>query len=95
MLTSGQVPQVRQPAPACRGSEPGPKKKGEAHQSFCALDQQPTLSKVEVTPLTICSRCAMARQGLQLGFAAVNGQEIRRAVYQLAIALEELARPHL
>jgi GntR family transcriptional regulator / MocR family aminotransferase len=51
--------------------------------------------KVEVTPLSIYSRRAMRREGLQLGFAAVSGQEIRRGVYQLAIALEELARPHL
>jgi GntR family transcriptional regulator / MocR family aminotransferase len=51
--------------------------------------------KVEVTPLSIYSRRAMRREGLQLGFAAVNGQEIRRGVYQLAIALETLASPHL
>jgi GntR family transcriptional regulator / MocR family aminotransferase len=49
--------------------------------------------KVEVIPLSIYSRGALRREGLQLGFAAVNGQEIRRGVYQLAIALEELARP--
>jgi DNA-binding transcriptional MocR family regulator len=30
------------------------------------------------------------REGLQLGFAAVNAQEIRRGVQQLAAALEEL-----
>ena len=29
------------------------------------------------------------------GFAAVNPQEIRRGVHQLALALEEPARPHL
>ncbi len=51
--------------------------------------------KVEVTPLSIYSRGAMRREGLQLGFAAVNGQEIRRGVHQLAIALEELARTRL
>ena len=51
--------------------------------------------KVEVTPLSIYSRGAMRREGLQLGFAAVNGQEIKRGVHQLAIALEELARLHL
>ncbi len=48
--------------------------------------------KVEVTPINIYSRRAMRREGLQLGFAAVNGQEIRRGIQQLAIALEELAR---
>jgi GntR family transcriptional regulator / MocR family aminotransferase len=51
--------------------------------------------KVEVTPLSVYSRGAMRRKGLQLGFAAVNGQEIKRGVQQLAIALEELAHPHL
>jgi hypothetical protein len=30
-----------------------------------------------------------------MGFAAVDVQEIRRGVQQLAIALEELARRHL
>jgi hypothetical protein len=30
-----------------------------------------------------------------MGFAAVNPQEIRRGVHQLALALEELTRPHL
>jgi hypothetical protein len=29
-----------------------------------------------------------------MGFAAVNAQEIKRGVQQLAIALEELARRH-
>ena len=51
--------------------------------------------KVEVTPLSIYGRGALQREGLQLGFAAVNGQEIRRGVHQLAIALEELARRRL
>jgi hypothetical protein len=50
---------------------------------------------VEVLPLRIYSRGAMRREGLQLGFAAVNGQEIRRGVHQLAIALEELVRTRL
>jgi GntR family transcriptional regulator/MocR family aminotransferase len=51
--------------------------------------------KVEVTALSIYTRRAPRREGLQLGFAAVNGQEIRRGVHQLAIALEELASPQL
>ena len=51
--------------------------------------------KVEVTPLSIYSRGPLRREGLQLGFAAVNGQEIRRGVHQLAIALEQLASPQL
>jgi GntR family transcriptional regulator / MocR family aminotransferase len=51
--------------------------------------------KVEVTPLHHYSRRPMQREGLQLGFAAVNAQEIRRGVDQLAVALEELSRPSL
>jgi GntR family transcriptional regulator/MocR family aminotransferase len=51
--------------------------------------------KVEVSPLRIYARCPLPRDGLQMGFAAVNPQEIRRGVHQLALALEELTRPHL
>jgi hypothetical protein len=36
----------------------------------------------------------MQRQGLQMGFAAVNAKEIKRGVHQLAIVLEDLARAH-
>jgi GntR family transcriptional regulator/MocR family aminotransferase len=43
---------------------------------------------VEVTPLSCYSHGRMAREGLQLGFAAVDGKEIRRGVLELAIALE-------
>ncbi|MGA7914126.1 MAG: PLP-dependent aminotransferase family protein [Candidatus Acidiferrales bacterium] len=43
---------------------------------------------VEVTPLSRYSRGKMAREGLQLGFAAVDAREIRRGVEELAIALE-------
>jgi GntR family transcriptional regulator/MocR family aminotransferase len=46
--------------------------------------------KVEVMPLRAYSRGPMPREGLQLGFAAVNAQEIKRGVQQLAVALEEL-----
>ncbi|MFP5247536.1 MAG: PLP-dependent aminotransferase family protein, partial [Thermoanaerobaculia bacterium] len=46
---------------------------------------------VEVSPLSRYSRCAMAREGLQLGFAAVDAKEIRRGVRELAIALEGLS----
>jgi GntR family transcriptional regulator/MocR family aminotransferase len=46
--------------------------------------------KVEVMPLRFYSRGPMQREGLQLGFAAVNAQEIKRGVHQLAAALEEL-----
>jgi GntR family transcriptional regulator/MocR family aminotransferase len=44
---------------------------------------------VEVTPLGSYSRRPMAREGLQLGFAAVAPREIRRGVADLAAALEE------
>ena len=44
---------------------------------------------VEVFPLSRYSRGRIARQGLQLGFAAVEAREIRRGVQELAIALEE------
>jgi GntR family transcriptional regulator / MocR family aminotransferase len=47
------------------------------------------LRKVEVTPLPV------GRQGLQLGFAAVNPQEIKRGVHQLAVALEQLTNSQL
>jgi GntR family transcriptional regulator / MocR family aminotransferase len=43
---------------------------------------------VEVVPLSIYARKKMRREGLQLGFAAVNAKEIRRGVGELAIALE-------
>lgn len=44
--------------------------------------------EVDVTPLSRYSRGAPAREGLQLGFAAVDAREIRRGVRELAIALE-------
>jgi GntR family transcriptional regulator/MocR family aminotransferase len=43
---------------------------------------------VEVTPLGRYSRGPLAREGLQLGFAAVDSAEIRRGVRELATALE-------
>jgi GntR family transcriptional regulator/MocR family aminotransferase len=44
---------------------------------------------VEVTPLSRYRRGPAAREGLQLGFAAVDTPEIRRGVRELAAALEE------
>jgi GntR family transcriptional regulator/MocR family aminotransferase len=44
---------------------------------------------VEVIPLSRYSRGPMARGGLQLGFAAVDENEIRRGVRELALALED------
>jgi hypothetical protein len=43
---------------------------------------------VEVTPLGRYSRRRLAREGLQLGFAAVDVTEIARGVRELATALE-------
>lgn len=45
---------------------------------------------LEVTPLSRYSRRPMAREGLKLGFAAVDGREIRRGVRELAAALESV-----
>jgi GntR family transcriptional regulator/MocR family aminotransferase len=42
-----------------------------------------------VVPLRRFYRGAMARDGLQLGFAAVSAREIRRGVDELARTLEE------
>ena len=47
---------------------------------------------VEVTPLSRYSRGRLAREGLQLGFAAVDPAEIRRGVRELATALEMEAK---
>jgi GntR family transcriptional regulator/MocR family aminotransferase len=44
---------------------------------------------VEVTPLSAYSRGRAEREGLQLGFASVDADEIRRGVRDLAAALEE------
>lgn len=44
---------------------------------------------VEVFPLSRYSRGRFAREGLQLGFAAVGAGEIRRGVQDLATALKE------
>jgi DNA-binding transcriptional MocR family regulator len=45
---------------------------------------------VDVTPLSRYARGRMAREGLQLGFAAVDAQEIRCGVEELAVALDGL-----
>lgn len=47
---------------------------------------------VEVFPLSRYCRGRIAREGVQLGFAAVDEREIRRGVQELAIALEEESR---
>jgi GntR family transcriptional regulator/MocR family aminotransferase len=47
---------------------------------------------VEVFPLSWYTRGRAAREGLQLGFAAVDAREIRRGVQDLATALETESR---
>ena len=48
--------------------------------------------EVEVLPLRYYSRGCVAKEGLQLGFAAVDAAEIRRGIRELAIALEGESR---
>ena len=43
---------------------------------------------VEVIPLSRYARGRTAANGLQLGFAAVDAEEIRRGVRELAVALD-------
>jgi len=47
---------------------------------------------VDVFPLSRYTRGRIAREGLQLGFAAVDSREIRRGVDEIAVALEAEAR---
>jgi GntR family transcriptional regulator/MocR family aminotransferase len=47
---------------------------------------------VDVVPLDSYSRGRATREGLLLGFAAVDPPEIKRGVRELAVALESLAR---
>ena len=47
---------------------------------------------VEITPLGRYGRGKFARNGVQLGFAAVDSREIRRGVRELAIALEKMRK---
>jgi GntR family transcriptional regulator / MocR family aminotransferase len=49
--------------------------------------------KVEVTPLSRYSRGPMTKEGLQLGFAAVDAREIRRGVRERVVALESIETP--
>jgi GntR family transcriptional regulator/MocR family aminotransferase len=48
---------------------------------------------VEVTPLSRYDRGSGCREGLQLGFAALDPDEIRRGVRELAAALDVTAKP--
>jgi GntR family transcriptional regulator/MocR family aminotransferase len=58
-----------------------------------AAAQVAAARNVEVTPLRRLSRRREAREGLQLGFAAVDVCEIRRGVRELAAALEGVSLP--
>lgn len=57
-----------------------------------AAAQAAAARKVEVGALSAYSLGRFDREGLQLGFAAVDTQEIKRGVKDLAAALETLAR---
>jgi GntR family transcriptional regulator / MocR family aminotransferase len=48
---------------------------------------------VEAMPLSRYSRTPLAREGLLLGFAAVDAREIQRGVQELAVALERCRCP--
>jgi GntR family transcriptional regulator/MocR family aminotransferase len=47
---------------------------------------------VEITPIGRYARTPLAREGVQLGFAAVDAREIRRGVRELGLALDEARR---
>jgi GntR family transcriptional regulator/MocR family aminotransferase len=55
-----------------------------------AAEQAARARNVEVVAMRHFHRAAMARDGLQLGFAAVNPREIRRGVDELARVLDRL-----
>jgi hypothetical protein len=48
----------------------------------------PTMIRTKAIPLSRYDRGRATQEGLQLGFAAVDADEIRRGVRELAIALE-------
>jgi DNA-binding transcriptional MocR family regulator len=59
-----------------------------------AATRAAALRDVDITPLALYTgrqNTRVARQGLHLGFAAVDSQEIRRGVRELAAALESLS----
>ena len=58
-----------------------------------AAEEAAAARGVEVTPLSRYSRGHPAREGLQLGFAAVDADEIRRGVRELAVALSSRRGP--
>jgi GntR family transcriptional regulator/MocR family aminotransferase len=60
----------------------------DAEHAAAAAAQQ----NVEVIPLSRYGRGALARQGFQLGFAALDGREISRGCDHLAIALASVRR---
>ena len=49
-----------------------------------AVTKSATARNVELTPLNPFYRLPPSKQGLQLGFAAVDTREIRRGIQQLA-----------
>ena len=57
-----------------------------------AVEQAAAARGVEVSALSRFARRPMAREGLQLGFAAVDEVEIRRGMRELAVAIEAVRR---
>lgn len=49
---------------------------------------------VDVVPISRFSRGPIAREGLQLGFGAVDPKEIRRGIQDLGVALESIRHRH-
>jgi GntR family transcriptional regulator / MocR family aminotransferase len=64
----------------------------EPGRDAAALARAAAQRQVEVVPLSTYARLPLARDGLQLGFAAVDPQEIRRGVTVLAEVLERRTR---
>jgi GntR family transcriptional regulator / MocR family aminotransferase len=63
------------------------------HVDGAAVAQQAAKYGVEVIPVAGFRREPMPREGLVLGYAAVNGQEIRDGVHRLALAIRSMPHP--
>jgi GntR family transcriptional regulator/MocR family aminotransferase len=56
-----------------------------------AVAEAAAARRVDVSPLSRYSRLRQTREGLRLGFAAVDVSEIRRGVRELSVALRQLS----
>ncbi len=63
------------------------------HVDDAKVTQQAAKYGVEVIPVSVFRREPMPREGLVLGYAAVNEQEIREGVHRLALAIRSMPRP--